>query len=450
MKIKVLNLLLFILLATATLSAKILLPAVLSHNMVLQQKSRVKLWGKAIPNSCVNVKTSWNNQMSVTQSDMNGDWQLTVLTPSAGGPYEIGITDGEETILKDILIGEVWLCSGQSNMALPLSGRAGQPVEGANEILVRAKESLPLRVFTVVSSSSETPQDNVKGKWLKPTSENLQNTSAVAYFYGQLLQETLDIPIGLIVSAYSGSQIESWLPGHPSCYLYNAMIHPLKNYTLKGFLWFQGESNCVDPQLYSKLFPQLPKGFRDVWGLGELPFYYVQIAPYAYHWLEETAAARVREVQLKNEMLIPNAGMAVILDLGIETCNHPPKKKEVGHRLAYLALAKTYHRKGFGYRPPVYKSIEVKNNEIIISFHYTSSHCVAPIYGKLEGFEIAASDKVFYPVEAKIDHQCRKVIVSAKNVPNPIAVRYAFKNYTKASLFDDYGLPVSSFRSDNW
>lgn len=149
-------------------------------------------------------------------------------------------------------------------------------------------------------------------------------------------------------------------------------------------------------------------------------------------------------------MLIPNAGMAVILDLGVETCNHPPKKKEVGHRLAYLALAQTYHRKGFGYRPSTYKSIEVKNNEIIISFHYTSSHCIAPIYGKLEGFEIAASDKVFYPAEAKIDHKCRKIIVSAKNVPNPVAVRYAFKNYTKASLFDDYGLPVSSFRSDNW
>ena len=198
MKIKVLNLLLFILLATATLSAKILLPAVLSHNMVLQQKSRVKLWGKAIPNSCVNVRTSWNNQMSVAQSDMNGDWQLTVLTPSAGGPYEIGITDGEETILKDILIGEVWLCSGQSNMALPLSGRAGQPVEGANEILVRAKESLPLRVFTVVSSSSETPQDNVKGKWLKPTSENLQNTSAVAYFYGNYYKKHWMSPLVLL------------------------------------------------------------------------------------------------------------------------------------------------------------------------------------------------------------------------------------------------------------
>lgn len=139
MQIQVLNLLLFMLLATSTLSAKILLPAVLSHNMVLQQKSHVKLWGKAIPNSCVSVRTSWNNQMSVTQSDMNGNWQLTVLTPSAGGPYEISITDGEETILKDILIGEVWLCSGQSNMALPLSGRAGQPVEGANRNTCQSK-----------------------------------------------------------------------------------------------------------------------------------------------------------------------------------------------------------------------------------------------------------------------------------------------------------------------
>lgn len=448
---KILNLLFFIMiLAPLTVSAKIQLPAVLSHSMVLQQQSQVKLWGKATSNSCVKVKTSWDDQNFVTQSDANGKWQLTITTPSAGGPYEISITDGEEVILKDILIGEVWLCSGQSNMALPLSGRAGQPVEDANEILVKAKETLPLRVFTVACKTSKTPQDDVRGQWLKPSAENLQNTSAVAYFYGQLLQEVLNVPVGLIVSAYSGSKIESWLPESSSCDLYNAMIHPLKDYILKGFLWYQGESNCVDPQSYSKLFPQLPKSLREVWGTDELPFYYVQIAPYAYHWLEETAAARVREVQLNNEKLIPNVGMAVTLDLGVETCNHPPKKKEVGHRLAYWALAKTYHRKGFGYQSPTYKSIEVKDDEIIISFDYTSSHCIAPIYGKLEGFEIASMDKVFYPAEARIDHDCRKVIVSAKNVPAPIAVRYAFKNYTEASLYDDYGLPVSSFRSDDW
>ena len=405
MQKKILNLLCFIVFFTSsTLFAKIQLPTVLSHNMVLQQKSQVKLWGKATPNSCVNVKTSWSGQNFVTQSDFNGKWQLVVSTPSAGGPYEISITDGEEVILKDILIGEVWLCLGQSNMALPLKGRPGQPVEGANEILVKAKETFPLRVFTVACKSSELPQDDVTGKWLKPSAENLQNSSAVAYFYGQLLQEVLNVPVGLIVSAYSGSKIESWLPESPSCDLYNAMVYPLKDYTLKGFLWYQGE----------------------------------------------TAAARVREVQLKNEKLIPNAGMVVTLDLGVETCNHPPKKKEVGHRLAYLALAKTYHHKGFGYQSPTYESIEVKDNEIIITFDYTSSYCIAPIYGKLEGFEIAASDRVFYPAEAKIDYERRKVIVSAKNVSNPIAVRYAFKNYTRASLFDDYGLPVSSFRSDDW
>ena len=259
MQKKILNLLCFIVFFTSsTLFAKIQLPTVLSHNMVLQQKSQVKLWGKATPNSCVNVKTSWSGQNFVTQSDFNGKWQLVVSTPSAGGPYEISITDGEEVILKDILIGEVWLCLGQSNMALPLKGRPGQPVEGANEILVKAKETFPLRVFTVACKSSELPQDDVTGKWLKPSAENLQNSSAVAYFYGQLLQEVLNVPVGLIVSAYSGSKIESWLPESPSCDLYNAMVYPLKDYTLKGFLWYQGESNCVDPQSYSKYFPLFP------------------------------------------------------------------------------------------------------------------------------------------------------------------------------------------------
>ncbi len=430
--------------------AKIELPAILSHQMVLQQQSLVKLWGKADPDSRVTVKTSWNNKTTVTQADADGKWLVTVSTPAAGGPYTISIADKEEIVLNDILIGEVWLCSGQSNMVLPLKGREGQPVAGANDVLVRAKGTLPLRVFTVANQMSDTPQDNTTGTWVKPSSENLEKVSAVAYFYGQLLQEVLDVPIGLIVSASSGSKIELWLPNQIPCRLYNAMIHPLRNYTLKGFLWYQGESNCVNPESYSHLFPQLPQEFRRVWDLGELPFYYVQIAPYMYSGLESTAAARVREVQLQNERLIPNAGMAVTLDLGEETCNHPAGKKEVGHRLAYWALAKTYGRKGFGYQSPAYKSIEVKDHEIIVSFHYSSSRCIGPVYGDLEGFEIAASDSVFYPAKARIDIKSRQVIVSAENVPNPIAVRYAFKNYTKASLFDDYGLPVSSFRSDNW
>lgn len=450
MQKQVLSVLFFFLLSTSTLSAKIQLPAVLSHHMVLQQQSQVKLWGRATPNFQVSAKASWNSDIPTTHADASGEWVLTISTPVAGGPYEISITDGEEVILKDILIGEVWLCSGQSNMVMPLKGREGQPVESANEVLVRAKGALPLRIFTAATNMNNTPQENIAGEWLKPSSENLQRSSAVAYFYGQLLQEVLDVPIGLIVSAASGSKIESWLPNHPTCELYNAMIHPLRNYTVKGFVWFQGESNCVDPEAYSRIFPELPHRFRKVWGLGELPFYYVQIAPYTYYGLESTAAARIREIQLQNERLIPNAGMVVTLDLGEETCNHPPRKKEVGHRLAYYVLAKTYGRKGFGYQPPVYKSIEIKNHEIVISFEYTSSHCIAPIYGELESFEVAAADRIFYPAKAKIDYKNRQVIVSAENVPNPIAVRYAFRNYAKASLFDDYGLPVSSFRSDDW
>ena len=450
MQKRILSTLFFCILSALILSAKIQLPAALSNHMVLQQQSQVKLWGKATPGSQVSVRPSWNNKASATHADANGNWALTIPTPAAGGPYEISITDGEELLLKDILIGEVWLCSGQSNMAMPLKGRNGEPVEGANEVLVRAKETLPLRVFTTAVRMSDSPQEDVTGQWLKPSAGNLQHISAVAYFYGQLLQEVLDVPIGLIISAASGTRIESWLPGYPSCELYNAMIHPVRNYTLKGFIWFQGESNCVDPEGYAQLFPELPNRLRKVWGLGELPFYYAQIAPYTYYGLESTAAARVREIQLQNERTTPHAGMAVTLDLGEETSNHPPRKKEVGHRLAYWALAKTYGRKGFGYQSPAYKAIEVKNNEIIISFHYSSSRCIAPTYGELDSFEIAAADRVFHPAKAKIDHKNQQVIVSAENVPNPVAVRYAFKNYAKASLFDDYGLPVSSFRSDDW
>lgn len=452
---------LFALLWTISLPAKIQLPAVLSNQMVLQQQTDIKLWGKATSNTWVTIKTSWNNRTFTVQAGKEGNWLVYVPTPLAGGPYEISISDGEEIVLKDILIGEVWFCSGQSNMSMPLQGWNGQPIEGANEVLVKANENIPVRFFTATAKTSPTLQEDTYGEWLKPSSENLQSVSALAYFYGQLLQETLDVPVGLVVSAFGGSKIESWLsykavddiPGalahHSPSQLYNAMIHPFKNYTIKGFLWYQGENNWVDPELYARLFPELPKDFRRAWNAGELPFYYVQIAPGPYDGVEKTTSARIREVQMLNEKTIPNAGMVVTLDLG-GLYGHPSKKKEVGHRLAYMALAKTYGRKGFGYQAPAYKSIEINKQEIIISFEYTSSRCVVPAFVNLENFEVAGADRIFYPATARINERTRCVVVTAEEVTHPIAVRYAYKNFTKASLFDEYDLPVSSFRSDNW
>lgn len=452
------------------LSAKIQLPTVLADNMVLQQQSDVKLWGKATPNKQVKVTTSWNQKTYNTQANAQGKWLLTVETPVAGGPYEINISDGEAITLKNILIGEVWFCSGQSNMHMPLKGYNGQPVEGSNDIIARAKESTPIRMYFTANKHSKTPVDDIEGSWTTHSYENLGNWSATAYFFGKYLQETLDVPVGLVVSSWGGSKIEAWMseetmkefsefdlsylknddkpktPNHQTpCYLYNSKLNPLINYTIKGFIWYQGESNRDNAELYSRLHPAFVKDIRQKWGY-DFPFYYVQIAPYKYD--NKTSSALLREVQTQGMKEIPNSGMAVTMDIGEKECIHPAKKQEVGNRLAYWALAKTYNRKGFGYAPAEYKSMEVKDGKIHISFNYVSSRSVVMPATGLNHFEIAGEDKVFYPAKATVSNG--KVIVSSDKVPHPVAARYAYKNFVEGDLKDDSGLAVSSFRTDNW
>ncbi|NDW08570.1 sialate O-acetylesterase [Dysgonomonas sp. 520] len=460
-------------LATLPLSAKIELPTILADNMVLQQQSSVKLWGKAHPRKEVKVIPSWNNKAYTVKSDSNGKWLLQVETPVAGGPYEISISDGEETVLKDILIGEVWFCSGQSNMEMPLKGFPGQPVEGGNDMIAKANKSTPIRMYTTKNKFSKTPLEDIEGGWTNHTSEDISNWSATAYFFGKYLHETLEVPIGLVVSAWGGSKIEAWMSEdaltsfgefdlshlkgdvkpstqnhHAPCYLYNAKLHPLINYTIKGFLWYQGESNRDNPELYEKLHPAFVKNIRNKWNIGDFPFYYVQIAPHGYNDPDGFQAAKLREIQFKNMKEIPNSGMVVTMDIGEEKCIHPAKKQEVGNRLAYWALSGTYNRKGFGYAPAEYKSMEIKEGKIILTFNYTSSRCVTPISTNLENFEIAGNDRVFYPAKAYVSSG--KVIVSSEKVPEPVAARYGFRNYVKGNLKDDSDLAVSSFRTDSW
>jgi sialate O-acetylesterase len=451
-----------VLLFSGLLSAKVQLPHILADNMVLQQKADVKLWGKACPNTQIVIKASWGSKKFKTQSDQNGKWLLTLPTPEAGGPYEISINDGENLVLKNILLGEVWICSGQSNMEMPMKGFPGMPVEGGNDVIAKSKLSVPIRMFTTKNEFSETLQDDIAGTWLENTPEAVSNCSATAYYFAKYIQEVLGVPVGVIVSAWGGTKIEAWIsegvlrsiPGNESYSmrpgfnapnnLYNAKIYPLSNYAIKGFLWYQGESNEHNPDMYEKLFPAFVKDIRRTWGQGDFPFYYVQIAPF------KGPCTKIREVQLKSLNVIPNAGMAVTMDIGEENNIHPAKKEQVGNRLAYWALSKTYGIKGIACRAPEYKSMEIRENKIALSFDYFSSTCVSPLATDLANFEIAGEDKVFHLAKANVGQISHQIVVYSDEVPHPIAVRYGYKNYVNGNVYDDFGLPISSFRTDNW
>ncbi len=476
---KAIVLTIFLFLVTS-LHAKVKLPSILGDNMVLQQKAVAKLWGWAKENVKIKITTSWDKKTYATTSDNKGSWLLSVNTPGAGGPFQIAISDGEVLTLNNILIGEVWFCSGQSNMEMPMQGFPRQPIVGGNNVIVKAKPNIPIRMFTTDSKDGnwvrqfdKKPQTDCKGQWLENSSENVANISAAAYYFARYLQDVLDIPVGIIVSSWGGSIVESWMsreaiapfkeinisilddtttinrPAATPCVLYNAKIAPLVNFTIKGFLWYQGESNRKNADLYARLMPAFVSDLRGKWNIGEFPFYFVQIAPYNYEGADSTSAARLREVQLQNMRDIPNSGMVSTMDIGHPAFIHPVNKETVGERLALWALGATYGRKGFGYASPVYKTMEKKEKKIYIDFK-NAEKGIYPMWTALKGFEIAGEDKVFYPAKAEIETTTARLVIWNEKIANPVAVRYAYKNYVEASIFSISGIPVAPFRTDNW
>jgi sialate O-acetylesterase len=468
------------LVAIVVVHAKVKLPSILADNMVLQQKTEAKLWGWANANTKVEVKTSWDKKTYKTTSDANGNWLLKVNTPTAGGPYQINISDGEVLTLNNILIGEVWFCSGQSNMEMPMKGFPRQPTKGGNTVIAKANPKVPIRLFLADSKDgkfikqfNKKPQADCQGQWFENSSENVANASATAYFFAQYLQEVLDVPVGIIVSSLGGSMVESWMsreaisafkevdlsildndteikkPNSTPTVNFNAKINPFTNFTIKGFLWYQGESNKNNADLYAKLMPAFVKDLRSRWGVGEFPFYYVQIAPYNYDGADKTSAARLREVQTQHMNDIPNSGMVTTLDIGNPIFIHPVEKQTVGERLALWALGATYGKKGFGYAAPIFKSMEIKDAKIYIDFK-NADQGISPMWTPLKGFEIAGEDKIFYPANAEIETSTTRLAVSSEKVAKPVAVRYAFKNYAEASIFGITGIPAAPFRTDDW
>jgi sialate O-acetylesterase len=449
------------------------LAALFTDNMVLQQQSKATIWGWTTPNRTVSLTPSWNKRPVSVKADASGKWKAVVETPVAGGPYSLSVSDGKTITLNNVMIGEVWFCSGQSNMEMPLKGFKGQPIIGSNEAILKSSNK-NIRVYTVPRSVKLSPQDTSKSSfWKEATPESISNFSATAYFFGKDLQELLNVPVGLINDSYGGSPVEAFMDAatlqefpeiklptakdsatannRTPTALYNGMIHPVVGYGIKGFLWYQGESNQDRSAQYETLFPAMVKQWRREWGNDSLPFYYAQIAPFDYNSLPNGGApfnsAYLRDAQRKAVAKIPYSGMAVLMDVGEEKNIHPAAKKQVGERLALLALAKTYGLKGFGFESPAYDTLMISNGIAEVKFKNAENWLTS--YGKeLSLFEIAGKDKRFYPAKAVI--QRASVLVSSPQVKEPVAVRYAFKDFTVGDLFSTEGLPVSSFRTDNW
>ncbi|MCL6296141.1 sialate O-acetylesterase [Jejuia spongiicola] len=457
--------LLILLLLTANISfAKIWLPSILSDNMVLQQNSNATIWGWTTSTAeTIEVIGSWNGEV-VKVKAYQGVWSVTLPTIKAGGPYTVTIKGHEEIVLSNVLLGEVWLCSGQSNMQwTPENG-----LLNAEEEIKKANYP-NIRFFQVPQTKSITPQDDLVGDWTECKPETMRKFSSVAYFYGKELYQALNVPIGLINSSWGGTPVEPWIkkeliendeelkkaakklkryewwPGLPGS-AYNGMIHPITKFNIAGVIWYQGESNRDNAFSYYKSFPLLIEFWRKEWGK-EFPFYFTQIAPFNYKSKTNIEAAVVRDAQLYTMLTLPKTGMAVTNDIGNLKNIHPINKQEVSKRLALWALVKTYGVKDLMFSGPVYKSMEIKKNKIVLHFDYAENGLVKK-EKELREFFIAGEDQKFYPAIAKIKNNT--VVVSSKKVKKPVAVRFAFSDTALPNLYNMSGLPASAFRTDDW
>ncbi len=486
--------------------AEVTLPAVIGDNMVLQRNKKVTIWGWAEPGEEIMAGVSWHSMKWAVITGKDGRWEFKMNPPKVGGPYEITISGNNAIKLKNIMVGEVWVGSGQSNMQWSVKQSANAEQE------IAAADYPDIRLFTVERKVAEEPQSDCVGSWSLCSPETVPNFSAAAYFFGRELHKELEVPIGLIHTSWGGTPAEAWTrrevlerepdaapileryddavakypqameeykqkliewkeavgkakaegkrtprrprepfgPGHPHSPsgLYNAMIAPLIPYGIGGAIWYQGESNAGRAYQYRKLFPEMIQNWRYDWKQGNFPFLFVQLANFMPVKPEpgDSAWAELREAQLMT-LDLPNTGMAVIIDIGDAEDIHPKNKQDVGKRLALWALARSYGKR-LVYSGPLYKSMEIKGNEIILSFKHVGGGLVAGGDGPLKGFAIAGADRKFVWADAKIDDD--KVVVGSGEVSEPVAVRYAWADNPVCNLYNKEGLPASPFRTDDW
>lgn len=458
------SLLLLISFVTLNSFSQVRLPAIFSDNMVLQRESDVSVWGWSSPGEKIFVTNSWNNNVDSVQATSFAQWNIKIKTPVAGGPYTLTIKASNTITFKNVMIGEVWVCSGQSNMEW-------SSLNGLPEIDAELPNSTNanIRFFHLPKTTAINPQDNNAGTWKNCNPESLKSFSAVAYFFGKKLQKELNVPIGLINTSWGGTPAEVWTPAEAvnndnalkeaaakqgvnnwwpnvAGATYNAMIYPITNFNIAGAIWYQGESNTGTASTYKKLMTTMIDSWRKAWKK-DIPFYYVEIAPFKYG--NKNIGALLREAQTQT-LSHPKTGMVVITDLVEDVKDiHPRQKTGVGERLAGWALAETYNKPNIAYKSPMYKNIEVNKNKATVYFDNAADGLILKgVEKKATEFYIAGEDKKFLPADVKIegDH----IIVSNKQIKNPVAVRFAFSNTAIGNIFNKAGLPVNPFRTDNW
>lgn len=497
---------------TLNLHSDVKLPKLISDGMVLQQGTQVNIWGTSDAGEHVTVVLQDHRANGI--ADSTGHWQLKLGPLSPGGPYTLTVSGKNTLVLHDVLVGEVWVCSGQSNMQMPVgpsSGGWSLGVLNYQDEIARA-DYPTLRMITVQHAVADKPQTDVQGSWVPAHGQAVSDFSATAYFFGRDLQKVLNVPIGLIHSSWGGTTAEAWTsretlesdtdfksilddgtkllstypktfqdyelelaqwqresnkeeadgtvvppppsppkdprsdPARPSG-LFNGTVMPLTPFTIRGVIWYQGESNSDRPFQYRKLFPVMIRDWRRAWGEGDFPFLYVQLANWGVHTLK-SRWPDLREAQ-SMALSLPKTGMAVTIDIGDGSNIHPQNKQEVGHRLALAAQGIAYGRDVI-FSGPIYESIAVEGRAIRLHFQHADGGLKAksPSIISVSGFEIAGTDRKFVGADARIDGDT--VVVSSDDVSLPVAVRYAWGMNPQPSIYNGAGLPASPFRTDRW
>lgn len=493
----------------ASLQAEVRMPALFGDHMVLQRGQPNPVWGWAAPGETVTVKIGRQSHSAL--ADRSGKWRITLDPMEVGAPLELNIS-GENTVtIQDVLIGEVWLCSGQSNMEWPVSRAKDADLE------IRTAQYPKIRLITVPRMGTQEPRPDFEGNWERCSPRTVGEFSAVGYYFGRTLHQTLGVPIGLIDNSWGGSAAEAWVRrdllkadaryqplleqwaeieksynheqalaeyekefarwsrqeqharrrgleppaaprtprdpltgNHRPANLYNGVLHPIIGYGVRGVIWYQGESNASRADQYRHLFPLLIRSWREEWGQGDFPFYWVQLADFREERPDaaESDWAELREAQTRAMQQLPNTGEAVIIDLGEAHDIHPTNKQDVANRLVRWALARDYGLE-IAHRSPLYRSMENKGGKIVITFDHVGGGLETFDVRDPLGFVIAGRDRKFVPAQGRIIATDAIEVWSAE-VPDPVAVRYAWADNPVANLQTKEELRVTPFRTDDW
>lgn len=462
--------------------AKVRLPHLVSDGMVLQQQSEARLWGWDQPGKTVRVSVSWSSDVYTVRTARDGKWQVKVKTPKAGyTPLSVTFDDGEKTTINGLLSGEVWVCAGQSNMEFPVRGFGNCPLKDYNEVVTTASDVRGIHFVKIPSVMRSEPQDDADCQWKTVDVNTVEDCSAVGYFFARKVSSVANVPVGLILANKGGSRVESWLDADnlkkytqeeldsgkmvkkfPYDYLRpllwgNGTFHPILNYTVKGILYYQGCSNVGAPgNEYSDRLKLLVEQWRRDFGEGEIPFYFVQIAPYIYgDGADGISGALLREQQERAASIIPNSALVCTNDLVYpweRNQIHPCQKQPVGERLAFLALNRNYGFKSIKCESPVYKSMFVEGDTCYVSIDKTYGGISR--YDDIEGFEVAGADKIFHRAVAGHfwvagqDRRNETIFVTSPEVKQPKYVRYCFRNFELGNLKNCANLPLMPFRTD--